>query len=188
MSLRLKTPELLPPAAADCAAGVRLLKIHEEEKTGIINRSARSTYRKKKSVLTTEATPDYELLLKQRRDLLKKPKPWFFQANVNSLKQMRWEWNHVLAFDPLPALKNVTCPVLGVFGELDPYTDASAAARNMRDVLSAAGNKDFTVKIFPGASHSLAEMPSGARMAPGVFETLRSWLLARIQVTDELRR
>src|ERR1039458_6974850 len=57
MNLHQKSPELLPPAAADCATGVRLIKIHKEEKTRITNRSARSTYPKKKSVLTSEATP-----------------------------------------------------------------------------------------------------------------------------------
>jgi hypothetical protein len=58
MIMQQKSPELLPPAAADCATGVRLIKIHEEEKTRITNRSARSTYPKKKSVLTSETTPD----------------------------------------------------------------------------------------------------------------------------------
>ena len=52
----------------------------------------------------------------------------------------------------------------------------------MRRVLAEAGHKDFTVKVFPNASHSLKEMPSGNRMAPGLFETLRSWLLERVQV------
>jgi hypothetical protein len=58
MIMHQKSPELLPPAAADCATGVRLIKIHEKEKTRITNRSARSTYPKTKSVLTSEATPD----------------------------------------------------------------------------------------------------------------------------------
>jgi hypothetical protein len=57
MTMHQNFPELLPPAAADCAAGVRLIKIHEQEKTRITDRSARSTYPKKKSVLTSETTP-----------------------------------------------------------------------------------------------------------------------------------
>ncbi len=55
MILHQRTPELLPPTAADRAAGVRLTKIDEEEKTSTTNRSARSTYPKKKSVSTSEA-------------------------------------------------------------------------------------------------------------------------------------
>src|SRR5690349_1818549 len=95
---------------------------------------------------------------------------------------MRWDWDHILSFNSLPALKSATCPVLGVFGELDPLTDASNAATKMREALSGAGHRDFTIKIFPNAGHSLGEMPSNSRMAPGVFETLRSWLLKRVHV------
>ena len=96
---------------------------------------------------------------------------------------MRWDWDHVLSFDSLLALRRVTCPFLGLWGELDQETDARAAEGNARAVLAQYGNKDFTLKIFPNANHPLQEMPSRARMAPGVFETLRSWLRARIDVS-----
>ena len=62
MTLHQKSPELLPPAAADCATGVRLIKIHKEHKSSITNRPARSTYPKKKSVLTSGATPPKRIL------------------------------------------------------------------------------------------------------------------------------
>jgi hypothetical protein len=58
MSLHQKSPELLLPAAADCATGVRLIKIHEKQKSSITNRPARSIYPKQKSVLTSGTTPD----------------------------------------------------------------------------------------------------------------------------------
>ncbi len=124
----------------------------------------------------------WQYFVEQQAKGRRENKPWFFQigGDITSLKQLRWDWDHILAFDPLPALKKVTCPVLGVFGELDTSTSAQTAESNMRHALSEAGHKDFTLRIFPRASHSLAEMPSGNRMAPGVFETLRSWLLARI--------
>jgi pimeloyl-ACP methyl ester carboxylesterase len=85
---------------------------------------------------------------------------------------------------PLPALGRVKCPVLGVFGEKDTLTDVSDAARSMRSVLADSANSDFTVKVFANASHSLGEMPTGNRMAPGVFDTLRSWLLMRVETTE----
>lgn len=111
---------------------------------------------------------------------------WLFQSRgpFTSLEQVRWDWDHVLTFDPLVALTKVHCPVLGVFGELDPLTPAQKTAENMSRALAAAGNKDFTFKIFPQAGHSLAELPEKNRMAPGVFDTLRTWLLARVQATD----
>lgn len=130
---------------------------------------------------------DYDLFVREREEIRKANKGWLLSYHSNkygSLAQMRWDWDHILSFSPLPALKSVTCPVLGVFGELDSSTDASGAASNMRKVLSGAGHRDFTIKIFPSAGHSLGEMPSKSRMAPGVFETLRSWLLSRVHVAE----
>jgi pimeloyl-ACP methyl ester carboxylesterase len=107
---------------------------------------------------------------------------WIFQSRgpFTSLAQLRWDWDHILTFDPLPALASVHCPVLGVFGELDPLTPAQRTTDNMRRVLTEAGHKDFMLKIFPQAGHSLSELPEKNRMATGVFETLRTWLLARM--------
>jgi pimeloyl-ACP methyl ester carboxylesterase len=103
-------------------------------------------------------------------------------GQFSSLEQMRWDWNHILAFNSLPALSGVRCPVLGVFGEQDPLTDARDASRALQAALSRSGNTDVTVKVFANAGHSLAELPSGSRMAPGVFDTLRSWLLGHVRI------
>ncbi len=72
--------------------------------------------------------------------------------------------------------------MLGVRGEADPLTDAPKAASAMRETLSEGGNKDVTVKIFPNAGHSLMETPSRKRMASGVFDYLRQWLVARVRL------
>ena len=60
MNPHQKSPELLPPAAADRVAGVRLTQIHEEEHSSITNCPASSIYPKKKSALTSGATPRIE--------------------------------------------------------------------------------------------------------------------------------
>jgi hypothetical protein len=63
-----KSEELLPPAAAGCAAGVRLEKSQE---INIINRRGRSTHPKEKSVLRSGATPVREIGAQARfRDFL----------------------------------------------------------------------------------------------------------------------
>lgn len=114
-----------------------------------------------------------------RRAQLKGSQDWmlsYFSAYYSSAEQMRWDWDHILAFDPLPALSRVRCPVLGMFGGLDPLTEAPVAVRNMRAALARAGNNHFTHRIFPDGSHSLTEMPDRKRMAPGVFDSLRDWL------------
>jgi pimeloyl-ACP methyl ester carboxylesterase len=110
------------------------------------------------------------------------PRGWVFQTRgpFTSLEQLRWDWDHVLTFNPLLALDTVTCPVLALFGASDPLTPAEKTAANMRNSLKRAGHNDVTIKIFPNAGHSLSELPAKSRMAPGVFGTLRSWLLQRV--------
>jgi uncharacterized protein len=130
---------------------------------------------------------DYELFVRKRAEAIESGKLWllsYYSGAYTSLEQMRWDWDHILAFDSTAALKKVSCPVLGVFGAKDPLTDAAAASGAMLKALSDAGNKDFTVKVFPNAGHSLMELPSGSRMTPGVFDTLRAWLLQRIVLAE----
>jgi uncharacterized protein len=126
----------------------------------------------------------YDEFLKRRQAIIEGGKPALLSYEsgaFTSLEQMRWVWTHILAFSPLPALARVTCPVLGVWGEADPLTDAPKAASAMQEALSNGGNTDVTVKIFPNASHSLMETPSRSGMAPGVFAYLRQWLVARVR-------
>ncbi|HEU5136926.1 MAG TPA: alpha/beta fold hydrolase [Steroidobacteraceae bacterium] len=125
----------------------------------------------------------WEEFKKREQHLVESNGSWIFQSRgpFTSVEQLRWDWDHVLTFDPLPALEKVTCPVLGVFGELDTATPAARTAENMRRVLTRAGHQDFMIRIFPNAGHSLSELPAKSRMAPGVFETLRSWLLTHVR-------
>jgi pimeloyl-ACP methyl ester carboxylesterase len=129
----------------------------------------------------------YQKFIAARDKARREGKDWLLNwrsGDFSSLEQMRWDWDHTLAFSPLPALKTVTCPVLGIWGERDPLTDAPRAAKSMREALAQAGNKDFTTRIVPDGSHSLMELPGKRRMAPGVFDTLHAWLLDRVRTSN----
>jgi pimeloyl-ACP methyl ester carboxylesterase len=111
----------------------------------------------------------------QRRDILIKAGAYdqlfYYSASYRSLAQMRWSWEHILAFDSSQALSNITCPVLGLFGAADMLTEVQIAASGMRAKAPTA-----VTHIIPNASHSLMEVPSRQGMAPGVFDTLAEWL------------
>lgn len=134
---------------------------------------------------TGEGYKEFQALREKSKD-----KKWFFlfSDDPTSLDDMRWQWSHVYAFDPLPALKKVSCPVLGVFGALDVYTEANAAAANLRNVLSSAGNERVMVKVFPNANHALVEVNSGRSdefdkakgQVPGLFPLLSDWIRRQV--------
>jgi hypothetical protein len=113
----------------------------------------------------------------------------FFETETPSQQTLRWRWQHVYSFDPLPAVGKVRCPVLGLFGSLDTSTPSPVAVANMRRMLTKAGNTDFTLKIFPNANHALTkahtgsddETPRATGQAPGLFDTLGTWLSNHFQ-------
>ncbi len=117
----------------------------------------------------------------RQRDALLRDKPRFWQIYLEdfaSLDEVQWYWKHVLSFSPVPDLKKVTCPVLALYGSADPLNDVGMASTNIGSGVLSGGNREITVKIFPGAGHSLST-PSHDRMAPGVFDTIRTWLSLR---------
>jgi pimeloyl-ACP methyl ester carboxylesterase len=99
-------------------------------------------------------------------------------------------WGQFRAYDPMPYLQQVTCPVLALFGGKDTVVPPEKNAPLMEQALKAAGNHDYTIKIFPDGEHVLLATTSGARrdvpqwkaFVPGYFEAMLDWLRARVDV------
>jgi pimeloyl-ACP methyl ester carboxylesterase len=91
-------------------------------------------------------------------------------------------WKLQMGYDPLPALRKVRCPVLAIFGELDTLTPVIATTANYREGLGKAGNKDYTIKVFPKADHALLVWPKPDDpfhwpvLADGYMDTITNWI------------
>jgi dienelactone hydrolase len=95
-------------------------------------------------------------------------------------------------YDPAEVLRKTTIPVLALYGALDTLVPPAENAELMRRLLTEAGNRDVTIRIFPRASHNLEwfgdlrtgtwSWPEGywvwAKKAPGYAETVIGWLRA----------
>jgi dipeptidyl aminopeptidase/acylaminoacyl peptidase len=79
-------------------------------------------------------------------------------------------------YDPVRALEQIRCPMLAIFGELDPLVPAEESARIFEEAAKRAGNRDVTIHIFPGADHRI-RVGSPLRFAPDYLETMSGWLL-----------
>lgn len=75
-------------------------------------------------------------------------------------------------YDPQPILVHVTVPTLALYGALDRAVDVTYDAPQLEAYFKQAGMKDLTVKVYPGAGHSLFLSPTGYR-----DDTKRSWQL-----------
>jgi uncharacterized protein len=100
-------------------------------------------------------------------------------------------WGQFRAYDPIPHLQQVPCPVLALFGGKDTVVPPEKNAPLLEQALKAGGNRDYTIKVFPDGEHVLLATTSGARrdvplwseFVPGYFETMLDWLRSRVDVS-----
>jgi pimeloyl-ACP methyl ester carboxylesterase len=78
-----------------------------------------------------------------------------------------WE-RYFLAHDPGPTLRNLTVPVLAVYGALDAQVPASENAPAAREALK--GDKDATIVELPGLNHLLQQAQTGSPQEYGEID------------------
>ncbi len=104
-------------------------------------------------------------------------------------KMLLTPWfRYFLQYDPRPALRKVTCPVLALNGEKDLQVDARVNLKAIAGALKEGGNKDFTTRELPGLNHLFQTCKTGAvseygaieeTFAPAALETIGDWILKR---------
>ena len=116
-------------------------------------------------------------------------KKWLARAQpATKLEDIVPSWKLQMGYDPMPAIGRVRCPVLAVFGELDTLTPVAETAANYRKGLGRAGNRDYTIKIFPDADHALLVWPKPNDpshwpvLAPGYLDTMTNWVRKHVVV------
>lgn len=90
---------------------------------------------------------------------------------------------YYMNYDPLPTLKQVKCPVLMLFGELDTQVTPEQNAKLMETALKEAGNKNVTSAIIPEANHLFQKAKTGN---PAEYATLEKEFHS--QLYDELEQ
>jgi pimeloyl-ACP methyl ester carboxylesterase len=93
-----------------------------------------------------------------------------------------------LRHDPAPVLERVKCPVLAVIGSRDLQVPSAENLAAIAAALKKGGNKDYTVKEFPGLNHLFQECETGhpdeygrieQTISPVALEYITGWIKAR---------
>lgn len=116
--------------------------------------------------------------------------PWFVHLDRYPVKLPKehptWQAGAgSLDLDPRLLWEGISIPVLAVFGEEDKLTPALESSRRIETALKKAGNRDYTIKVFPKADHGIWVLPQNAKLdwerpAPGWLKTMTDWLLERV--------
>ena len=94
-------------------------------------------------------------------------------------------WRNSACYDPADTLVRVTTPTLALYGTKDRAVDMPHASRTIRADFAKAGMTDFTMRIYPGAGHTLVLSSNGfhpdkpVRYAQGYPEIMIDWLAHR---------
>ena len=107
--------------------------------------------------------------------------------NNNIFKKITQAWLRYFICSDAPAYwKQVKCPVLALNGEKDFQVYARENTEGIRNALMAGGNKNVTVKVFPGLNHLFQTCKSCNTIAeygeleetfsPEVLKTMVDWL------------
>ncbi|MEO7167743.1 MAG: alpha/beta hydrolase [Chthoniobacterales bacterium] len=91
----------------------------------------------------------------------------------------------LLAFDPVPILAKVKCPVLALNGEKDLQVSFRENLDGIRKGLEAGGNREVTVRALPELNHLFQHSSTGAiseygqieeTMSPEVLQIVGDWI------------
>ncbi|HEY6347851.1 MAG TPA: alpha/beta fold hydrolase [Candidatus Angelobacter sp.] len=103
------------------------------------------------------------------------------------VRQLNIRWlRYFLIYDPVQALRKVTCPALVLNGEKDLQVPPKQNLPPIRKALKDGGNKNFEVDELPGLNHLFQTAKTGSpaeyaeieeTMAPVVLEKVSSWIL-----------
>jgi pimeloyl-ACP methyl ester carboxylesterase len=117
---------------------------------------------------------------------------WLSYTNPpRSLERLQQSWQTQFSYDPVPSFENVTCPVLAYFGEVDTNVPVRESVTVIERSLRLAGNKDYTIKVFPKGRHDLVEGENGgtresalrSRYVPRLWDTMTDWVLKRVSIS-----
>ena len=81
--------------------------------------------------------------------------------------------------DPRGVLEKITCPILAIFGGSDIIVPVEESVSVFEEALNKAGNKDYTIRVFPGANHGVMV---DDEFAEGYLDAMTDWLQERLDV------
>ena len=96
-----------------------------------------------------------------------------------------------MTYDPLPALRELDCPVLAINGEKDTQVPSQENLEAIRRALTEGGNADFDIVELPGLNHLLQTADTGSpneyasieeTMSPRALQAMTDWILVRFPV------
>lgn len=106
---------------------------------------------------------------------------WYNYLGCAAIEEMSFFAANI-AFDPIPYWRQVSCPVLAIWGEADLYVPTQKSKERLTQALTQTGNLQVSTYIFPQANHGIGIIKTGRSdekwggFVPGYLELMVRWL------------
>lgn len=116
---------------------------------------------------------------------------WLPYTNPPStLQRLRQNYATSMTYDPVPALERLHIPVLAFWGGKDTYVPVPETIPLFKQAMIKAGNRKYSIKVYPNGTHSLLEDETGSpstggkekNFSPGLWKMTTGWLLKRVNI------
>ncbi len=108
------------------------------------------------------------------------------EADANISQLLSPWYRSFLAYDPVPALRKLKCPVLAVWGSKDLQVPPAENMPAVEKALKSGRNKDFNVVEISGLNHLFQDAKTGSPLeygsvkesiSPRALEVITKWIL-----------
>ena len=134
----------------------------------------------------------YKKMTKEQRKSVGSKEQYVNGMTDLTMSEFTSPWmQYFMTYDPYPALTKVTCPVLALFGGKDMQVPVKQNEKPLRDALTKAGNKDFTIKTFRDANHLFQQAKTGnpveyatlpKEFLPGFLDEISGWVTQHVGI------
>jgi pimeloyl-ACP methyl ester carboxylesterase len=182
--------QLLERQAIDLAAAAGVTYAPSERERSIDN----AVYERLRTHPDDPETPDYlRAKVKEAFAAMSPELKKIFNLEENTyearVRLILTPWFKKLAlYDPVPVWGKIRCPVLAINGDKDSQVAADENLSGIKCAVEAGGNRDVTIRKFPGLNHLFQHCQTGApreyaqieeTMSPEVLALMAEWILAR---------
>jgi uncharacterized protein len=91
--------------------------------------------------------------------------------------------SYFIDYDPKSVIERITCPVLALFGELDPLSPPDKNIPIFKEAFTKAGKSDFKIITFPEANHTFYLANTGSlkeitlkQFVPNYLNSITDWI------------
>ncbi len=132
----------------------------------------------------TRTGQGWEKLQAADRKAREAPAQWLYADLLPADAPFRRMFRKMMDFDPAAAWRQVKCPVLAFFGELDLNVPPQPNREILEKTLASAGHTAHTIRVLPKANHLFLQAETGVMteyprlrgFVPEYFTELGGWL------------